>query len=212
MIPVPANFSAPLLRRMWKIGMGLSAACLLALSVGAVLVRTRQPPAPIPPAASTLSAIRLELPADPEGGRTGQLVARPLFWASRTPPPEETGAPSPAEQPRAPEMLDKTMLLGLFTSGGVSGAILKVAGKSQRLLVGQALGSWTLESISGEEAVFAREDGAGGQRRLTLEHAAVRAPRQQDAHPGEAGLEAGSEQKDNEKKDNEKKDKAGSNE
>jgi len=195
-IPVPAPFGrAPLLRRMWQGCAGLLAACLLALLVGAVLVRTRQPPAPILPAPSTLSAIRLELPANPEGSRTGQFVARPLFWAGRAPPPDETEAP-PAKAPKAPELLDEAILSGLFTSGGASGAILNVGGQSQRLLVGQDLGSWTLESILGDEAVFTGKDGAGGQRRLTLEHAEVRRPRHQVAHPDKAGPEVDSGQKE----------------
>jgi len=71
-----------------------------------------------------------------------------------------------------------------------------VGGESQRLLVGQDLGGWTLEDILGNEAVFAGKDGAGGQRHLTLEHAEVKRPRHQVAHPDETGLEAGNEQKD----------------
>ncbi len=196
MIPVPAPFGrAPLLRRMWNGCAGLLAACALALLVGAVLVRTRQPPAPIFPAASTLSAIRLELPANAEESRSGQFVARPLFWAGRAPPPDEVEAPPP-EQAKAPEMLDQAILSGLFTSGGASGAILSVGGQSQRLLVGQDLGGWTLESILGDEAVFTDKDGAGGQRRLTLEHAEVKRPRHQVAHPDKAGPEVGSRQND----------------
>lgn len=184
MSPVPASLNTPLLRHMRTICVGLLVACLLALLVGAVLVRTKKAPPPLPPAPSTLSAVPIELPADVGAGSTGELVARPLFWASRTPLSDEP-IMKPVARPTGPSALDKAELLGLFSSGETSGAILKVAGARQRLLVGQEVGDWALDTISGNEALFVHKGGAGGQRRLTLQYAEVKAPPEPAAPPEE---------------------------
>ncbi len=143
---------------------------LVSALVGAVLVITKDPPAAIPPAPSTLAAVPIELPAVamPDGG--AEIVERPLFWSSRRPEveAESTGPVAPVS---GGDVLDKVVLLGVFSTGESGGAIVRIDGERQRLMIGQELQQWKLQGITAQEAEFVSLDDAALKRVLPLEYA-----------------------------------------
>jgi hypothetical protein len=90
--------------------------------------------------------------------QSAELRARPVFWASRrtivdSAGPEAAVAPVAKSKAKKSE-LDKVKLLGIFGEGDSSGIIVLVEGDKKRILRGDKLVGWTLESISGGHAAF----------------------------------------------------------
>ena len=85
------------------------------------------------------------------------MLARPLFWAGRTPEelPDEPVAVAEAEQPGkpAPRMKGVTVR-GIYGSGETGGVILSVKKRQLRVAVGEAVDGWRLERVTGDRAVF----------------------------------------------------------
>ena len=155
-----------LLWQLLRVCAGAVLLFLVSALVGAVLVMTKDPPAAIPPAASTLAAVSIELPAAamPDGG--AEIVERPLFWSSRRPESTEPVAPVSGR-----DILDKVVLLGVFSAGESGGAIVRIEGERQRLMIGQELQQWKLQGITAQEAEFVSLDDASLKRVLPLEYA-----------------------------------------
>lgn len=172
---LPRIVQQGLLWRLLVTCAGLAAALALALAIGAVLVVTRDPPPALAPSPDTLAAVAIYLPEAPPNPGAGDMLARPLFWQSRTPLEELAveDAPAPA---RTSRVLEDTRLLGLFSSGGRSGIILAVGKERRRLMQGEALDGWTFDSLDGTTAVFTDDSGTARPTRLPLEHAGVAAP------------------------------------
>lgn len=147
----------------------------LALAIGVVLVVTREPPEAIPPAPETLSAAQIVLPSYPPSPIAGEMLARPLFWASRRPVMEAPANDSPSPVPKS-NVLEDVKILGMFASGERAGIIYALGKERRRLLEGETLDGWRLESLDSNSVLFADEDGVRGQVRLTLEHAHVPVP------------------------------------
>ena len=146
----------------------------LSLLLGALLVMTRQPPAALPPARATLVPVPLVMPdetgATLAGELAGEIVQRPLFWRARRPLETET-ASEPVVVATGSRALDDVRLVGLFSSGDQAGVILRVAGDRRRLLVGEQLDTWTLDSLDAKVASFSGPDGR--RRRIELEYAGL---------------------------------------
>jgi hypothetical protein len=93
-----------------------------------------------------------------------ELRARPLFWPSRRIRVDTTESSSVQHKTSAPETeIDKIKLVGIFGAGESAGIIALVQGKKRRILVGEEVAGWSLDSIALNEAVF-----ADGPRRKTL--------------------------------------------
>jgi len=85
------------------------------------------------------------------------LLARPLFWAGRT-PEEEREAPEvvaevETKEKAAPRMKDVTVW-GIYGSGDTGGVILSVKQRQLRLAVGEEVDGWRLDRVTGDSAVF----------------------------------------------------------
>ena len=91
-----------------------------------------------------------------------QMQERPLFAITRRPPPPPP-PPPPAKEPE-PDRLANAQVLGSF-AGKVTGIILRVDGKEQRLMVNQSLNGWKLIRVDGREVELERE---GSRRTLTI--------------------------------------------
>ncbi|MCB1907712.1 MAG: hypothetical protein KDH15_10105 [Rhodocyclaceae bacterium] len=96
-----------------------------------------------------------------------ETLARPLFFASRRPPSEPDSEPTP-EVAAEDDPLGELQLLGLFSAGDrLGGLIVREDGASRRIAIGDRVGGWKLETLTGLEARFSR---AGEVARLQLEH------------------------------------------
>jgi hypothetical protein len=81
-----------------------------------------------------------------------------VFWASRRTIADSVDPLAPlapvAKSKAKKSELDKIKLLGIFGVGDSSGIIVLVQGDKKRILRGDKLVGWTLESISGGHAAF----------------------------------------------------------
>ncbi|MCU0814468.1 MAG: hypothetical protein MUC32_09195 [Burkholderiaceae bacterium] len=126
-----------------------------------------QPPQPVPP----VLADAKPLPAfDIDVVRYLATLERPLFLATRRPPPkpDEVAAAPP------PDPMPNIRLLGVYGNDDVGGVIANVDGKVRRVRVGDSLsGRWVLKSRDGLRAVVARGDE---QRTIELVRSAAPPP------------------------------------
>jgi hypothetical protein len=106
------------------------------------------PPAPIKP-------VLTDSVLPPWNADLGSFMAsldRPLFSATRRPPPKPAEAP-----PVVVDTLASVRVLGLYSSGGTSGgAIVRSEGKVVRLKQGDTLGGWTVKEVRPLELVLTR--------------------------------------------------------
>jgi hypothetical protein len=113
--------------------------------------QTLYPPAPVPPVAVAPAAPSVAIaPAAPRS--TAPATPRPAAPAAPQP-----AAPAPvAVAPAAPTT--PHLLIGLLQLGDRSAALFEVNGASQRIYIGESIGSsgWTLVSVSNQEAVIRR--------------------------------------------------------
>lgn len=112
-------------------------------------------PQPLPPELTPLPSAAPLL--DSEGTQARQIVERPLFWASRR--PQLSDQPRAAEQ-AAPEDFPKGIrLVGLYSSGEDSGAIIITGGEIKRLPTGAKLSGWQLKEARDGFALFLSPSG-----------------------------------------------------
>lgn len=107
--------------------------------------------------------------------RVDHFSDRPLFSPSRR--PEELIDVNPAQEETLSgvplEKLDGWTLLGIFDSGEVRGAIIRLQdGTQRRLVLGQNIGGWILESLDARGARLKSPTG-GARAVLNLDLAAV---------------------------------------
>lgn len=124
-----------------------------------------QPPPPQPPQLESVLAATLIPRSNMQVG-VPALLQRPLFHASRRPPPPVQPAAS-AQQP-AQTSLDKLRLLGVLDSAALAGVMALVDDETRFLKRGDQVGGWTLTGIRGRHVTFASH---GEQRVLELPHA-----------------------------------------
>ena len=155
------------------------------------LVRLTIAPGPdaVPPAEDALRFGSIQPGRAVVQGESEEIRARPLFWPSRRPQdaPEQT-TEAETEDAVAGE-LKGVKLQGVFGSGETAGVIALVKDKKQRILLGEKLQGWTLETVSPNRVTL-----TSGERsqELVLKAAAVVAadPPPQPARP-EAGKKDG---------------------
>lgn len=113
-------------------------------------------PVAVTPEIAVVSAVPGTESATIDLSRLTETVDRPLFVASRRPPP-----PPEAEGPRpAKDALESVKIVGVFVSeDGKGGAIVQVDGKVRRVLTGESIEAWTLSRIDGRQVLLTREGG-----------------------------------------------------
>lgn len=114
------------------------------------------PPVPIKPALTDA-----EFPSwSADLGSFMAALDRPLFSATRKPPPKPSEAP-----PVVVDTLANVRILGLYSTGGTTGgAVVRSEGKVVRLKLGDTLGGWTVKEVKPVGLVMAR-----GAEQRTLE-------------------------------------------
>ena len=106
------------------------------------------PPAPIKPVLGD----SVFPPWSADRGSVMAALDRPLFSATRKPPPKPAEAP-----PVVVDTLASVRVLGLYSTGGTSGgAIVRSEGKVVRLKQGDTLGGWTVKEVRPVGLVLAR--------------------------------------------------------
>ena len=115
----------------------------------------------------TLSLSRPEL-------SSSDFVLRPVFALDRKPRrPDllsENDAALVASEADAVESIDGINLLGIFGSGEVAGAIIRLDnGERQRMVVGESIKGWTLSSIESRRALL--RAATGDEARLEMAYA-----------------------------------------
>ncbi len=160
-------------RRIELVALILTVVLAFQLLYGVANLLLRASPQPILPAADSLLVSDIRQSGVVSAQHSSDLRARPVFWPSR----RSVGAPAEVvvvntTKPNKNE-LDKVTLLGVFGVGDSAGIIALVKGKKKRILLGDKVVGWALESIEGGQAVFAE----GGQSQtLTLNRAPVVEP------------------------------------
>ena len=163
--------------RDWPKPLQLSASLIFgALGLTAVYTLAAGSPKPVLPSsdlfepvsvAQTLSSSRPEL-------SSFDFVLRPVFALDRKPrQPDlfsENDAALVASEADAVESIDGINLLGIFGSGEVAGAIIRLDnGERQRLALGESIKGWTLCSIESRRALL--QAVTGEEARLEMAYA-----------------------------------------
>jgi len=101
--------------------------------------------------------------------QSNDLRARPVFWPSRRPVDASAEDLAAAENSKAGKSeLDKVKLVGVFGVGESAGIIALVKETKQRILLGDKVVGWMLQSIEGGTAIFVSN---GKQQKLELQRA-----------------------------------------
>ena len=163
--------------RDWPKPLQLSASLIVgALGLTTVYTISAGTPTPVLPSSAlfepvsvvqTLSSSRPEL-------SSSDFVLRPVFALDRKPRrPDllsENDAALVASEADAVESIDGINLLGIFGSGEVAGAIIRLDnGERQRLVVGESIKGWTLGSIESRRALL--QAATGEEARLEMAYA-----------------------------------------
>ena len=146
-------------RRLELVALLLGLLLCLQLLYSGVRLAMGVDPGAVAPAADALQVgkLRQNLLVDEE--QSAAVRGRPLFWYSRraveaTPELQD----QQADIQSAAKELKGIKLLGVFGSGDTAGIIALVMGKKQRILQGDAVQGWTLESVAPDRAVLATGD------------------------------------------------------
>jgi hypothetical protein len=85
--------------------------------------------------------------------QSDELLARPLFWEGRRPRAvEDTGARRNKDQ--AAGQLKNVRLQGVFGAGETAGVIIRIKDQQRRVMVGEEINGWTVESVDANEVVL----------------------------------------------------------
>ena len=137
--------------------------CLQALYSGSRLL-TLSTPAAIAPAEDALSLQSLRARGAVTGQQSAEILSRPLFWEGRR-PVDEVVVVAPPGPPAKTKKLSGVKLLGVFGGETGSGVIVRSKDRQQRVLLGETLDGWVLESIDADKVIFSNE---GQQQELAL--------------------------------------------
>ena len=148
--------------RAIQLSIGLVLSSLLLAVAYALLAGA---PVATPPANSLFAPITLEQTLSTErlSADNSDFVLRPIFSMDRKPavPVTPVSPPTTIEEPKADaSSLQGMTLVGAFSSAGVSGAILNLpGGKRRRVMVGEEVDGWRLDSVEVRTANFIARSG-----------------------------------------------------
>ena len=159
-------------RRVELLALVLTVLLVLMLLFGVSRLLISAHPQPKLPAADSLVANELLSLGVVSPQQSTAVKARPVFWPSRRPVDAPVEVVVEAKPKVKKSELDKVKLLGIFGVGDSAGIIALVKGAKQRILLGDKVVGWTLESIDRDQAVFTE---SGQSQHLTLERRAIAA-------------------------------------
>ena len=142
-------------------------------------------PKPVMPAAALFQSVDIEQPlaASLPELSSFDFIFRPVFSLTRRPPKRaadnkiKSGALESGDISAEPKAFEGANLLGIFGSGEVEGAIIRLDnGESIRLDVGEKLNGWSLQSVSAREIQFVSETGEVADLDMVLSAAQMPLP------------------------------------
>ena len=148
---------------------------MLLLALAYVLLAGQ--PQPMAPASSLFAPVSVEsVLADSRPALiSADFSLRPVFAIKRVPPPQpvsdepETLSVEAASSNEVASSIDGVHLLGIFGSGEVAGAIIRLDnGERQRLPVAESIKGWTLQSLEPRGALFEANTGQQALLRMTF--------------------------------------------
>lgn len=131
---------------------------ILLLQLAWVAARALLPPTPAPvePAASSLTVADQLARRAVSPQASAELRERPLFWEGRRAVAAADAEVVPVQSGRAPRLKD-VRLLGVFGAGDSGGIIALVQNKQQRVQVGEELSGWTLQTVTADGATLVND-------------------------------------------------------
>ncbi len=148
------------LRRIELVALLLGLLLCLQLAWGALRLLALAAPGPVAPAADSLQVPAVVAPALVAAAARNEIISRPLFWSGRRPVDTVATLADPGSRPGE---LEGVKLLGLFGSGKQAGVIALVQDQKRRILLGDTVEGWTIESITPHTLVV-----SNGERSETL--------------------------------------------
>ena len=165
--------------REWPKPLQLSASLIVGpLGLAAIYTLSVGSPKPILPSSALFEPVSIEQTLSSSRPELNSLdfVLRPVFALDRKPRrpdlPSENDLALAASEADADvvESIDGINLLGIFGSGEVAGAIIRLDnGERQRLLVGESIKGWRLGSIESRRALL--QAATGEEARLEMAYA-----------------------------------------
>ncbi|MFT5709812.1 MAG: hypothetical protein ACI8QT_000499 [Halioglobus sp.] len=144
----------------------LTMVLMFQVAYGVVSLFLSPQPSPILPSPDSLQIGTLRGAGLVTAQHSNDLRARPVFWSTRRPVSEEpTVAVVSKPQPAKKNELDAVKVLGVIGSGNSAVVIALVKGQKKRILLGDKVVGWTLESVKLGQAVFT---DSGQSQTLTL--------------------------------------------
>ena len=171
--------------RQWPKTLQLSAgAAGGAMTLALLYALVAGTPKPVSPSSELFEPVTLEqtLSSSRPELSSFDFIFRPVFALNRRPPeqpdlPSEDEAALAAEEaePVVVESIDGVNLLGIFGSGEVAGMIVRRDnGARQRVVVGESIKGWTLDSIGSRHALL--QAATGEEARLEMAYATDQSP------------------------------------
>ena len=152
------------LRRIELVTLLLGLLLCLQLAWGALRLVTQAAPEPLAPAADSFQVPPVVAPAVVAAAGRNEILSRPLFWSGRRPVEQvATRTDDGGQAGSLPGELSDVKLLGLFGSGKQAGIIALVQDQKRRILLGDTVQGWTIESITPFALVL-----SNGERSETL--------------------------------------------
>jgi hypothetical protein len=152
------------LRRIELVALLLGLLLCLQLAWGALRLFTLAAPGPVAPAADSLQVPAVVGPVLVAAAGRNEIISRPLFWSGRRPVDTVAALADPGSKAGSlPGELSGVKLLGVFGSGKQAGVIALVQDQKRRILLGDTVEGWTLESITPHTLVV-----SNGERSETL--------------------------------------------
>jgi hypothetical protein len=159
-------------RRIELVLLFLGMLLCLQLVFGGLRLATMGAPEAITPAADSLQVPEVRSPEVVAAGQRNEIISRPLFWTSRRPvDPVDMLSDIEPEGDKATQ-LDEIKLVGVFGGGDSAGIIALVKGEKRRILLGETIDGWKLDSIGDSRGVFVRGEKS---ETLNLERGSVSA-------------------------------------
>jgi hypothetical protein len=160
----------------------LSGLLVLQLLWGGYSVIFPSLPEPVLPAPDSLQVGSVTDPLRVTAEQRSLVRQRPIFWATRQPldvAEEQVDVRTAAdrEKEKKPGKISGVKLSGVFGAGDSAGIIVQLDGKKHRLMVGQELNGWRLESVTPVKARFRRKG----------EHTSLQLDRGEPISTGQAG-------------------------
>ena len=152
------------LRRIELVALLLGLLLCLQLAWGALRLVTQAAPEPLAPAADSFQVPPVVAPAVVAAAGRNEILSRPLFWSGRRPVEQAATLTDKGGQAGSlPGELSDVKLLGLFGSGKQAGIIALVQDQKRRILLGDTVQGWIIESITPFALVL-----SNGERSETL--------------------------------------------